>query len=309
MATTAFPVRQDTDGNGCTDVTLRKIMQALHPTKGIITGLTVSVQNSLNYYVGAGTAVCSKGSSDGNTLAYWAGGTVSTTSNTSSNPRIDVIWITSHDITQGDSNNYVTLGVTQGTAAASPTAPSIPSYATKIVAMKVPASATTTSSASVYGSYNRITAVTTMGLLASSTIANSATGDATKLKWYTENSTSFYVPTKRLVELQYDVSVRCSETSGTDTYIGWGLKCFNLDGKAIANSTWEWRVEPYITEHRKASVLVEVSAGSHTCSVTTGKMAGNDTSRPQFAYGNPGDSSGRSYCGRVLKVWDRGYVD
>lgn len=304
MSTTAFPVRQDTEGVGCTDIALRQMVKALHPTKGIITGLKVTGQNALSYKVASGVAICSKGSSDGNTIAYFEGGSVETTANTASNPRIDVVWITSHDVTQGDTDNLVTIGCTQGTAAASPTAPSIPSYATKLYAMKLPANASTTSSATQYGSANVITDVSTMGRLATNTLTNSTEGDKTKLKWYTENSVTFTVPTKRLIELVYEVAV--CEHNGSNK-IGWGVKCFNVDGKEQANTTYEFRVEPDITETRVARVLVEVSAGSHTASVTTGKMSGDDSGTPYFIYGSA--SNGRSYIGRRLTVWDRGSVD
>lgn len=303
MSTTAFPVRQTTDGVGCTDVTMRKIMAALYPTKGIVDGLTVSGQNALSYKVTSGVTVCSKGSSDGTVLAYSEGGSVATAANPASNPRIDVVWVTSHDVTQGDSDNLVTLGCTQGTAAATPTEPDIPSYATKIAAMQLPANATTTANATQFGAANVIADVATMGRLATFTNTTTQTGDSGIGNYYTQESVTFTVPTKRLVEAVYEVAI--CEVNGTN-FIGWGVKCFNLDGKAVPNSTFEFRVEPAITETRTARVLMEVAAGPHTVSITNGKMAGDAKGAPYFKYGSVAD--GRSYIGRRLTIWDRGSV-
>lgn len=148
MSNTAFGVAQTSAGVGTTDTDMRKIIAAQWESTGVIDGLAVTGTTSLYYKVAAGVAVCSKGASDGKTLAYFSGGNTSTVSaNSSGNPRIDCIWITAHDATQGDSDNIVTLGVTQGTAAATPTAPTIPTYATLLAQMVMPAGATTTANA------------------------------------------------------------------------------------------------------------------------------------------------------------------
>lgn len=150
MSNTAFGVAQTSAGVGTTDTDMRKIIAAQWESTGVIDGLAVTGTTSLYYKVAAGVAVCSKGASDGKTLAYFSGGSTPTVSaNSSGNPRIDCIWITAHDATHGDSDNLVTLGVTQGTAAATPTAPTIPTYATLLAAMLVPAGATTTATATI----------------------------------------------------------------------------------------------------------------------------------------------------------------
>lgn len=167
MSTTAFPVRQTEDGTGCTDTTMRKILGDMFDTTGPLKSIAVEGANGTYYSVGAGTVVCSKGDADGKTLAYCEGGTVEVSANSASNPRVDVVWVTSHDVTQGDSDNLVTLGVTEGTAAATPVEPDIPSYATKLAAMQLPAGATTTASATAYGSTGQATlASASKGLIA-----------------------------------------------------------------------------------------------------------------------------------------------
>lgn len=146
MATTAFPVRQDGEV-GCTDLTMRKITAALYPGRGIVTGLEVTGSSALGYSVAPGVAVCSKGESDGNTLAYCEGGTVACSANAGSYPRIDAVWVAAHDKTQGDPDNLVTLGVTEGTPAAAPVAPDVPGYATLLATMQLAAGAATTQQA------------------------------------------------------------------------------------------------------------------------------------------------------------------
>lgn len=267
MSTTAFPVRQDSDGVGCTDVALRKIVASLYPNKGIIDGLGVSGQNSTSYKVAAGTAICSKGSSDGNTLAYFEGGTVAASANTASNPRIDVIWITSHDITQGDSDNLVTLGCTTGTAAASPSEPSIPSYATKLVAMKVPANASTTSGASQYGSMNyTIPYGASDGVIA--TFRNSSSGDITlptSGSGYTATSGSFYLNRKRLV--QFNITTTISVALGQKGDMAGGDLSAFYARLIVDNSEKDLR-EIVIPIYRQTSYFyqysIELDAGNHT---------------------------------------------
>ncbi|WP_088320299.1 hypothetical protein [Kineosporia sp. R_H_3] len=60
--------------------------------------------------------------------------------------RIDVIWIRFPDAEQGDADSTAVLGVTQGTAAASPTVPSIPTGALALARAEVPQGTTRTDS-------------------------------------------------------------------------------------------------------------------------------------------------------------------
>lgn len=307
MSTTAFPVRQSDDGTGCTDIALRHIMGALYPYTGIVAGLNVTGGNTLAYNIAEGVAVCSKGEADGNTLAYYEGGAVDTTANSGSNPRIDVIWITSHDLTQGDSDNLVTVGVTQGTAAASPEEPALEQGQTKLAAMLVPASATTTQGCTAYGTAASATPYGgNLGLLGENQLKQTVTGSSQALKWFSgELPISFYVPTKRLIELTYEASCRCSNNAGP---ISWGLRAFQIDGTDIDGTTAEFQLESMITEDHKTRVVTTIEAGNHTASVCTGKMSalGNASGAPYVLYGNPGDGSGRFYKGQILRVWDRG---
>jgi hypothetical protein len=72
---------------------------------------------------------------------------VSTTAAPGSNSRIDVIWARHHAVAAdggSDSDNIFQIGVTQGTAAASPTVPTIPTGAMALAQAIMPAGATNT---------------------------------------------------------------------------------------------------------------------------------------------------------------------
>lgn len=148
MSNTAFGVAQTSAGVGTTDTDMRHILAAQWESTGVIDGLAVTGKTSLYYGVAAGVAVCSKGPSDGKTLAYFGGGNTDTVpANSSGNPRIDSVYIYSNDANQGDEDNFVHIGVVSGTAAAVPAAPTIPTYATLLAKMVMPAGATTTANA------------------------------------------------------------------------------------------------------------------------------------------------------------------
>lgn len=297
MTTTAFPVRQDADGNGCTDVALRSIVAALYPNKGVISGLSVKGGNTLSYTVASGVAVCSKGSADGNTLAYYEGGSVDTTANTSSNPRIDVVWITAHDITQGDTDNFVTIGVTQGTAAAAPTEPSIPSYATKLRAMKLPGGSSTTSSATAYGSQPVVLPYNSnQGILAS--VRNGTSGDINPGKTDTVYvSGSFYLSQKRavLISVSNTVAVNGKGSIGGD-FGSFYSKLF------LDNSCKDIR-EVIIPNQRQTSnfyqLTLELGAGNHTFQL---KYSTATETNKLHLYGS-------GVVGQQVQVTDLGPVD
>lgn len=305
MSTTAFPVRQTSAGVGCTDIAMRKIFQALYPNKGIISGLKVTGQSALSYKITSGVAVCSKGSSDGNTLAYYEGGTVATTANTASNPRIDVIWITSHDVTQGDSDNLVTIGVTKGTAAASPTEPSIPSYATKLAAMKMPANATTTASATAYGSASQsIPYGGAAGLLSNSSVTY--TGN-----WGSKNTEqelhhfSFSLASKRVI--QVGITMTAGAVGGVYADGDASVYCIVKDKGSSASS------KGTVLDTRELRLRAKGNAVSQyymfTCELAAGKHYLTLSYRPNactnmyFYYGDD------AYPGQRMDIVDLGVAD
>lgn len=298
MSTTAFPVRQSSDGVGCTDVVLRHIVAALYPDTGVVNGLKVTGTNSAAYNVAAGVAVCSKASSDGNTLAYWEGGTAATSANSSSNPRIDLIWIASHDLTQGDDDNLVTVGVTQGTPAASPQEPTLPAGATRLVAMQVPGGAASTSAATVYGVYDyAVPYGGSSGILFDKVnTANNQTYDlASEMVVVTG---SFTTTTKRHVQI--GITITASAVNGTIGTANQGSLYGRLyiDGKAV-----DIRETRVVGEDNAVStfyaVYTDVGAGTHSIKLSYTK---NGMSKARFRYGS-------GWAGQRVVVFDAGVAD
>ncbi len=296
MSNVALGVAQTSAGVGTTDTDMRKIIAAQWESTGVIDGLAVTGTTSLYYSVAAGVAVCSKGASDGKTLAYFAGGsTPAVSANSSGNPRIDSVYIYSNNANQGDADTLVHIGAVEGTAAAVPTAPAIPTYATLLAAMLVPAGATTTANAHQAASVGyAIPYGASLGVLADTTQKMDGVGDSTVNKFYVEQTTALrYLPTDRLVELRFQVCA--SASSG---YSDW-YQSFVLDGAEVANSGGEFHfTEGWTTQER--SHVMEVSAGNHTIAVRTGLRGG---SAPIFHC--TGDSY-TSFYGRRLQAFDRG---
>ena len=296
MSNTALGVAQSSEGVGTTDTAMRHILGAQWASTGVVDGLAVTGGTTLAYEVASGVAVCSKGASDGKTLAWFAGGSTPTVAaNNSGNPRIDCVWITSHDLTQGDADNLVTLGVTQGTPAATPTAPTIPTYATLLAQMRMPAGATTTANATQAASIGyAIPYGASLGMLAESVNTMDGTGDGMLNKYYVEQATNFYIPTDRLITFKFYVCASASDRNYSDWF-----QSFMLDGTEIANSGGEFHfTSGWSTQMHEFSTTVQ--AGNHTAAVRSGLRGG---AAPQFHYA--GDQY-TSFLGRRLQIWDGG---
>lgn len=80
-------------------------------------------------------------------IANDASTTVTTTAAPASNSRIDVIWVRSQFVQHADANNDVVFGVTQGTAALTPTKPAIPTGALELATAEILSTTTQTSTA------------------------------------------------------------------------------------------------------------------------------------------------------------------
>ena len=300
---------------GTTAQDFRLMLGALWQNAGIVSGLKVSGKSSMAYNVAAGVAVCTRGASDGKTLAYWPGGSVATTANSGGNPRIDSIYLIAHDLSHGDANNAVAVGVAQGTPAASPVAPSIPAGATLIASMRVPAGATTTAQASQTGStIYAIPYGSTLGILGETTTTANAAGDPRPDVTYEQESVSFYLPTDRIVDITYSACFSASSNSG---WCSWGIWAFLVDGKALSGTTAEWLARDGVWETHSYSRKVELSAGNHTVTVRNGLFSHSaDGVGPVFHYGAIGTPSSATaqnpskggYPGRTLRVTDIGAV-
>lgn len=299
MANVAFGVRQTANGIGTTDTDIRHMLAQKWLNKGVVGGLQVSGGSTMAYNVSAGMAICSRGASDGFTEAYWSGGATPTVeANASSNPRIDVIWITAHDMSQGDTDNFVTIGVTKGTAAASPSAPTIPTYATEVARMLLPGGSTTTKNATVNAS--RLFAIpygASLGVLADKTFK--ATQTIQRGAPFTYASATVNLPTDRLVSVKMTANVRAANTASYD-WIGSGYLEWTLDGTVMR--AFRFTCNPYSPSSVCVEDMVTMQAGTH---VITARLWGSGTSPVSDIVA---DYSGENWPGQRLIIADGGVV-
>lgn len=106
-------------------------------------------RSSMGYDVGAFNAVTARTAAGAEQIANDGSVTVATTAAPGSNSRIDVIYVHARFQVLGDSANDVVFGVAQGTAAVSPTKPTIPPGALELATASIPSTATTTLSSGV----------------------------------------------------------------------------------------------------------------------------------------------------------------
>ncbi|MBC8726069.1 hypothetical protein F6X37_32395 [Paraburkholderia sp. 31.1] len=108
----------------------------------LVTGTT-----GMAYQVAAFSAVTTRAGMGAELVANDGAATVATTAAPGANSRIDVIWVRSLFTTTGDAGTDPVFGVTQGTAAASPSKPSIPSGALELATAVILSTTTQTSTA------------------------------------------------------------------------------------------------------------------------------------------------------------------
>ena len=262
---------RNSGADGTTPLALRLALAALLPQAGILSGLGVNGSSSLAYSVASGVAVCTRGAGDGSTLApVAAGSTPAVAANGAGYPRIDAVWVTAHDLDQGDADNHVTLGVTQGTAAASPAQPTVPTYATVLAYMRLPAGATTTAQATVEArGRDAVAAGATMGQLGymRDTYEGKLRGDYNGTM-HTDYSVTVTVPTARLVELRW-----CATLSGGDSSDC--IVAMSVDGEkkmqffVTPPSSGRW-------DYKEVRHVVTLSPGTHTIAFSSGQYWGGD---------------------------------
>lgn len=296
----AFGVPQNSSGVGTSALEMRKIISSLFANVGILDGLDVKGTSSLYYTVEGGVAVCSKGKADGYTLAYYPGGnTPSVQSNTSGQSRIDAIWLTSHDIQNGDTDNLVTIGVSQGTPSSSPVPPSTPSDSTVIACMMLPAGATSTQNAVMTSERKyAIPAGASLGVLLDKTDTSYKGINAGAA--YTYASGQIYVPTDRLL------SIKLTETTWawhprTHDWVGSGFIDWTLDG--VVQRAFRFTNYPDTPSTSCFEDYVKVSAGFHTISA---RLWGSGTAPASDIWL---DYSAGSWPGQRLLVVDSGVAE
>ena len=270
MADVALGIRND-GADGTTPLALRLALAALFPQSGILSGLSVKGSSSLAYSVAQGVAVCTRGAGDGSTLAtVAAGSTPAVAANGTGYPRIDAVWVAAHDKDQGDADNHVTLGVTQGTAAASPARPSVPTYATVLAYMRLPAGATTTAQATVEARGRDAVAVgATMGQLGymRDTYDGTLRGDFNGTM-HTDYSVTVTVPTTRLVEMRWAATLSGGDSSDC-------IVAMAVDGEKVMQF---FVTPPNLSrwDYKECRHVVRLAAGTHTLAFSSGQYWGGD---------------------------------
>lgn len=117
---------------------------------GVLSGLTVTGTAGWAYSISPGHLVTSRSATDGIVLSANDGAaTISTSPAPGTGGRIDLIWVRHGDVDLGDATSENVFGVTQGTVAASPVAPALPTGAMELARATVMAGAASTSAAGV----------------------------------------------------------------------------------------------------------------------------------------------------------------
>lgn len=287
--TTALGVSCDDDGNGVTPLTHRHIIGGFFQNRGIMDGLGVSGRSDLTYQVAEGVAVCSRGDSDGKTLAYWPGGaSPAVSAGDPSNPRIDVVWIRSLNKPEyaDDASNQVEVGVTQGVASVSPVEPTIPTDATPLRAMLMPAGATATQAASATKDVTYCIPFGSAGRqVAYFRIANDFTLSSKTPVAYCKCKIT--LPTDRRLQLRLLMNFCAHAANGALDFSKYSelFMAFRIDGTEVGRRHF---VVGYGSWADKPAVIEDVSCGrgEHTLDVIM--WVGNGTSADFHGGGLPG---------------------
>lgn len=155
MALTRSPGVRPDGTRGTNPREMRRMLAAFthNGAPGIITGLGVSGTSGWAYQVAAGWVATRRSTTDG--LNIWSNDapiSVATTPAPGSGSRIDRIYALHNDIDQGDATSEPEIGVVQGTASGSPSAPALPTGAIEIARKVVAAGDTDTSSGAAVSS-------------------------------------------------------------------------------------------------------------------------------------------------------------
>lgn len=305
----AFGITQNSAGKGLEARDLRKIIEGSYSNTGIITGGKVTGNNNLTYHIADTVGLASRGSSDGMSVFYLAASDTPPVSAGASSDRIDTIWVRAVDPDYDDDKYGVELGVDEGTPSQTPKPPSLAPGKTRIIDMHVRANVTNLQTgSSVYGSYDyAIPYGASLGRLAiTEDNRTDVQGDPRVRKWYYEYPTRFYVPTDRIIELQYDADV--AYLGDNAVWMSWATE-FMLDGTGnqnrIPQSARETNCRDGVWTHCTNRKILIVSQGFHTVWIKQG-IASTNKDGHGYPYFHYGENEGLNYPGRTLQVWDRG---
>lgn len=282
-------------GAGTTDKELRYIIDSQFQTTGVVKGLRV-VGSRTNYNISSGVAICARGTSDGKTMAYYEGGQVTASANPSANARIDSVYIYANDQAQGDPDNLVHVGVSQGTPSVAPAAPTIPFNATIIAQVLVPASSVSLNNAyTINGIPYAIPYGSSLGILLDKT--DTRYGPVLRHQPYTFASGSFYIPARRLLTVNLTTTLWAYKPETID-WLGSGYVEWVLDGRVQRD--FRMLLYPDSTTCHFFSDTVVANEGNHT---VLGILYGSDTNPKSDIWT---DYSSGNWPGQRLQVIDGG---
>lgn len=144
----------------------------------------VSGKANMSYDVAAFEAAICRGRTKGTSFPTNDGVVnVTTTAAPGSNSRIDIIYLQQQEVSEGDAATQAVVGVVQGTAASSPSAPSLPDGAIELARAVVPAGITATTSATITQTAKFTAAAGGVIPFRSTTDRDAATYTETQLGW------------------------------------------------------------------------------------------------------------------------------
>lgn len=284
------------DGRGTSAADVRRILSAIYPSRGILSGLAVTGQTGLAYRVASGAAVCSRGASDGCSLALFEGGlTPAVAANTAASPRIDSVWLCAHDQSQGNADSLVALGVTQGTPAASPVAPAVPTYATELARMLLPAGATTTANATRSESAGyAVAAGGSQGVLLD--LVDTANTDVSLSSRRTAATGTISLASDRVLDFRFTITMGSFQQGPYAGGAGSVYVILRIDGKDVRTLEVKVFADPNATSQFIIDTRT-VQAGSHTVAMLLQSQVGGKKCR--FYYSD-------IWAGQRLQVVDLG---
>lgn len=320
--TTGLGIAPDESGKGVDPLTHRLLTMGRWESTGIISGsrtvdedtafpLNVTGRNDLVWNVSAGSAVCSRGRSDGFVEAYHPATTVGPVSKGDAQyTRYDTIWIKANDPAHGDPDNQVHVGVTEGIPASSPKFPDIPEGAEPIAYFNVPPNVSKTSGMTLISrGMWAIPAGSGGNNLLTVTMNYEGPGDIhDDFRDYYEMNGEFTVPTDRMVELRFSATVCCTKpdnanepTLDATKFACWYAGILVDDDEKVGG---QWQVGR-AWEQKTLNVICPIEAGTHKICVRSHRV---DWGSPENVYFVCHSDKKETYPPRTLDVWDRGPV-
>jgi len=280
----------DSGGARTTPATVQKIIAAQYtnsPDSPVIGGGAVSGLATMAYHVAAGVGLVA--TADGAVFVAWDNLDTGFTTAPASGTATDVIF--------ADADGQV--NVARQTDA--------PAGVCVLDKRTVPSGTTaTTATTSVWGRKFALPYGASLGLLGENVNEMDGTGSGTPWQWYTEQPVTFYLPTDRLVKLEFSGCISAAQSGGVADRGGWFIN-FRIDGVDLPGSGCEFSLDN-VWQGKRWEFTTELSEGTHTAHVRSCNTYGV---APVFHYNSrnaPGQET-TQYIGRVFRVWDQGVAD